>query len=223
MRQFFNGVGFPLLLLFLCANGIAQTKDYSEKGPEFAPLKDIRLTASRVDSIGPHQISVEGFVLDASSYKVATKEPAPFIEGGRGYNNVIKDIDMQYELLVAEDTGNRVHAKLIAVLTEISRLPDAERDFTRVGLVGERGRYLIFSGPVTMPNYVWFDGRVIVVRWVGMKDKRRDRSPTTETFWKEKIRFFSGGKKVPLEGLSKAFAADFMKRLAAGEFNRPAQ
>lgn len=223
MPRLFTVIILLLMLTALCTSVSAQAKDYSSKGPEFAPLRDIRLSATRVDSVGMQEISVEGYLLKASSFKIATKEPAPFLEGNSPYNNVIKDIEIQYELLVADDIQYRVHDKLIDVLKEISQMPAEQRDFSQVGLIGERGRYLIFSGPVATPNYVWFDGRIVVARFLAMRDKRRDRALTTESFWKEKIRFFSNGHKVSLEGIKKSFADDFLKRLAAGDFKRPEQ
>lgn len=221
MTRVSNFVILSMLLITLCSIGDAQTKDYSTKGPEFALLHDIRLAAVRVDSAGTHEISVEGHTLEAASFKIVTKEPAPLLDGYNPYNNVVKDIDLQYELLVAEDKKNVVHDKLIRIIKEICELPVGERNFSLVGLVGERGKYLIYSGPAGTPNYVWFDGRVVFVRFLSMRDKRRDHALTTETFWKEKIRFFANGQKVVLEGVPKSFAADFKNRLANGDFRRP--
>jgi hypothetical protein len=144
----------------------------------------------------------------------------PFLEGNNPYNNVIKDLEMHYELIVAEDRQSRVHNKLIDVLREICRLPPQYRDFSRVGLSEVGRNYLVFSGPISMPNYVWFDGRVVIVRFLRIGERRKDRLFNTETFWKDKIRFYPKGEKLPLSNLSKLFAADFMKRLEAGEFKR---
>ncbi len=214
----------PIILvwMFLLAfNTIAQVRDYSDRGPDFRLLKDIRLSVSKLAYSGTQQVSVEGRILTAEKYKIVTKDMVPFEDGVTPYNNVIKDMDMHYELLIAEDVQNLVHNNLIAVLNEICILPEARRDFSQVGLVGELGRYLMFSGPVSIPNYVWFDGRIVIVRFVRLGEKRRDRPPTTESFWKEKIRFYPAGQKLLLAKPPKSFAQDFLRRQSAGEFVRP--
>jgi hypothetical protein len=134
---------------------------------------------------------------------------------------VMKDVEIHYELMVGEDRGARIYNHLIDVLAEICRLPASERDFARVGLNGTGGNYLIYSGAASMPNYVWYDGRVVVVRFIRISDRRKDIPFNSETFWKQKIRFYPNGEKLSLSGMQKSFAADFLKRLEAGEFKRP--
>ncbi|HUR99605.1 MAG TPA: hypothetical protein VMZ26_16185 [Pyrinomonadaceae bacterium] len=210
-----------IILIFLSGlNAIAQVKEYSDRGPDFAPLKDIRLGVSAISYVGRQQVSVEGHILSAAKYNIISKDPVPF-QAGVDYNNVVKDLDMHYELMIADDARNFIHDTLIDILKDTCSGPANQIDFSQVGLVGDRGRYLIFSGPVSMPKYVWFDGRVVIARFVRFGDKRRDRSPTTETFWKEKIRFYPGGRKLVLEKPGKSFAGDFLSRYAAGEFVRP--
>jgi hypothetical protein len=209
-----------LWMFLLSSNALAQVREYSDRGSDFAPLKDIRLGVSSIEYLGKQQISVEGQTLTAAKYSIISKDPVPF-QAGVDYNNVVKDLDIHYELLIANDVQNIIHDTLIDILKEICGQPADQRDFSQIGLVGEQGRYLIFSGPVSMPNYVWLDGRVVVVRFVRFGEKRRDRSPTTETFWKEKIRFYPGGQKLVLEKPHKSFARDFLQRYATGEFTRP--
>jgi hypothetical protein len=206
--------------LFACS-AFAQVKEYSDRGPDFLPLKDIRLGVATIAYAGRQPVSVEGQILNAAKYNIVTQDSVQFIEGVTRDSIVLKDLDMYYELLVAEDLQNNVHDNLIDVLKEISAQPAARRDFSGVGLVGERGRYLIYSGPASMPKYVWFDGRIVIVRFVRFGERRRDRAATTETFWKEKIRFYPAGQKLVLAKLPKSFAEDFLRRLAAGEFVRP--
>jgi hypothetical protein len=201
-------------------NALAQVKEYSDRGTDFLPLKDIRLGASSLEYVGMQQISVEGQILNAAKYNIVTKDPVPFEGRVTSYNNVIKDLDMHYELIVAQDVRGLVHDALIDVLRETCSLPTAKRDFSEVGLVGERGKYLIYSGPVSTPRYVWFDGRVVIVRFLRFGEKRTDRAATTETFWKEKIRFYPAGEKLQLEKPPKSFPQDFLNRYAAGEFVR---
>jgi|SRR5688572_24950141 len=212
---------FWLFLATLSGGASAQFKDYSGKGVEYSILKGIGLDVLRIESTGVKQISVEGLVLDVSTFKIVTTEPVTFEEGPTQNSNVIKDLDLHYEMLVGNDRQNLIHNKLIGLLKEISNLPPADRDFSGVGLNGEKGSYLIYSGPPSMPNYVWFDGRVVVVKFVGITERRRDRAFTTETFWKRKIRLFTAGKRLRPSDVSKSFAAEFLKRHAAGEFDRP--
>ena len=209
------------LIFAFAFNAIAQVKEYSDRGPDFAPLKGIQLGVSTIEYVGTQQILVEYNILEAKKYRIVTKDVVPFEQGVNPYNNVLKDLDMHYELLVAGDKGNIIHDTLIDVLKEICGLPAAQRDFSEVGLVGEKGRYLIFSGRVSMPNYVWFDGRVVVVRFVRFGERRTDRAATTETFWKEKIRFYASGQKLLLIKPARSFAQDFLNRYAAREFIRP--
>jgi hypothetical protein len=200
----------------LSLNAFAQVREYSE----FVPLKDIRLGVSSIEYVGKQQVSVEGHTLTAAKYSIISKDPVPF-QAGVDYNNVVKDLDIHYELLIADDAHNMFHDTLIDILKEICDQPTDQRDFSQIGLVGERGRYIIFSGPVSMPKYVWIDSRVVIVRFVRFAERRRDRSATTETFWKEKIRFYPDGRKLMLEKPHKSFAPDFLRRYAAGEFTRP--
>ncbi len=209
-----------ILLLALCTCGYAQLKDYSSQGRHFSLLKDVRLGVTSIEHTGSQQISIEGFILNVSTFKLITKEPVPFIQVTGPYNNVVKDIEIHYELMVGEDRENVVHDKLIEVLNEISSMPAAERDFSHVGMSGAGKNYLLFSGPASMPNHVWFDGRIFVSRFLRLGEQRRDRALNTETFWKGKIGFFSGGKKILPSKVPKSFAADFVKRYANGEYVR---
>ncbi|MEO8041012.1 MAG: hypothetical protein ABI646_00255 [Acidobacteriota bacterium] len=213
---------FILVWIFLLTfSTIAQVREYSDRGADFLPLKDIRLGVSTIEYVSTRPISVEGQILNAAKYNIVTKDPVPFQDGVAPYNNVVKDLDMHYELLVAPDGRNIIHDTLIDVLKEICHQPMAQRDFSNVGLVGDGNRYLIYSGTVATPNYVWFDGRVVIVQFVRFGERRRDRPATTETLWKEKIRFYPAGQKLVLAKPPKSFAQDFLNRLAAGEFARP--
>jgi hypothetical protein len=61
----------------------------------------------------------------------------------------------------------------------------------------------------------------VVVRFLGLGDRRKDHAFDTETFWKEKIRFYRIGKKLTPSRVPRSFATDFLRRHAAGEFVRP--
>jgi hypothetical protein len=213
---------FLILSLFAAsATTAAQIKDYSQKGPEYSVLRDIRLDVVSIVPKGVQDILVEGREMNATVFSLVTKEAVPFLEGNSPYNNVMKDLEVHYEVMVAADRDNYVHNRLIEVLADVSKRPIKERDFSNVGLSGGRGKYLLFSGPSSMPNYVWFDGRVIIVRFIGIKERRRDRVFNTQTFWQNKIRFYAGDEKVPITSIPKSFGEGFLNRLRSGEFQRP--
>lgn len=217
-------IRYPLALiiaLFLSSICLAEHKDYSDRGGEYELLKGIRLQAVSVEFKDKCTRHFFGDRLECSVFLVRTREVVPFLDHANPYNNVMKDLDFYYEVAVGVDVGSILHNQLIRDINgEIKVLAKKEK-ITGVGMSGPVDSYLLFKGKAKMPDVVWFDGRFVDVIFKRMSERRKDRTSTTESFWKSKIRFYHGDQRIPIEPMERDAIRKFQTDHKHGKFKKP--
>jgi hypothetical protein len=215
---------FWLLALF-CGIALGDFKDYSNTGVEYKLLKNIRFDALSVSFVEKRKVFVLGELAEASVFKIKTREDADAVDGPADqYNNVHTDVDMVYEFIVGPDGGHRIYDGLIDQIYAISlNAPDKGKEFRELGLFPTADSYLIYKGPAAIPELIWIDDKFVQVnfKYFDSKIRRRDRAENTETFWRDKIRFYSDEKKLRIESVKEGFRDWFLRLYREGKFKKP--
>jgi len=210
-----------LLLGIICGNAFADFKDYSKTSKDYAILKGIRLDASDVVFVEKRTVEVLGKKVEASVFEVKTTETVSFMDGLQPYPNVMKDIDLYYELIVGEDKNRSVHDKVIDEIRSLLLDPKVtSKDLKSTGISVKDGSYILYRGHINAPDLIWFDERFFHVRFKRFSERRRDRAATTETFWQRKIRLYNDDGRVPINQMRIEFKEAFFKMLKEGKFKK---
>lgn len=213
-------LAIPVLAACLGLTGYGQLKDHSQQSGDFAILKGIKLAAIKIEFTGTREIGFLGKGFQCSTFAVTTREAVNFFDQSTNqYNNVIKDLAVHYELVVGWDTDNEIHDRLIENISSALQHP-ANGDKLDMGFVGDKHRYLLYDGRAKMPTLVWFDQRFIQVSFKRFGERRRDRIKNTETFWKDKIRFYSGDTVLPIKAMNDETRKMFMLHYNENQFTR---
>lgn len=213
------------LIAGFCDISLADLKDYSNIGEEYRVLKNIRFNALNITFAEKRKVIVLGEVFEGFVFKVKTREVAGAVDGpSHQYANVHTDLDIVYEVVVGLDIERKIHDQLIDEIHSLALNPSSGgKEFKEIGLLQYAGPYLLYKGQAKLPDLVWFDGRFVQIsfKYFDSKIRRKDRAETTETFWQDKIRFYSGEKKLRVEAVKEGFREQFLKLYDEGKFRKP--
>lgn len=210
-----------LFTLSLCSFtvALADHKDYSTRGDKYKILNNIRIDAVSVDFIKTEPIEIFGEVSEVSVFEIRTREVVPFMDHRNPYNNVMKDLDLYYEMVVGRDEKHRIYDSLIKKIVVLCSGTNSAK-VVEAGLVMTGDKQLIFDGSYKQPDLVWFDDRFVKVKFKRFSERRRDRIADTATFWKDKIRFYFENRTIPIEKMKSEFPIEFLKLHRDGKFTR---
>ena len=206
-----------LLVMCFTATAAGQLKDHSQRGEEYAILKDIKIAAVKIEFKGTIDVPYVGKNFECSIFAIKTREAVNFIDHGSGSTNVIKDLDIYYEMLVGRDPDYSIHDRMIENIFTVLSDP-ANREKADMGFVSGKRSYLLFDGKAKTPDLVWFDQRFVDVSLRRFSERRRDRVQDTETFWKDKIRFFSDDTAMPIKAMNEETRNLFLTQYKTGKF-----
>ncbi len=218
---------FRILLLLLMMNVIltitcfAGHRDYSKRGAEYSVLNGIRLKVNKISFFEKRLVSVEGFDLSASVFKVRSNVTIQTRESVVSEGSAWEDLDVEYELIVGNDNSNHLHDKLIEDIHRFWLTHPLDNSVTGdKNVTLNDGTYLIFTGRWPPPDAVWFDGRFVIVKFSRFLDKNKGGFGAEQSFWEGKIRFYDGKKRVKLEFLVNGRQAEFLRLYDSGRFKR---
>lgn len=212
-----------LLLLFgiSCGRVFADFKDYSNTSKDHAILSGIRLDALDVSFVEKRTVEVLGNKVEASVFDIRTVETVSFLDGVQPYPNVMKDINLYYELIVGEDKTRVVHDNAIEEIRSVFRDSKATSDNLKsIGISIKDASYLLYRGHFKTPDLIWFNEKFFHVRFKRFSERRRDRAATTGTFWQKKIRVYSDAGKMPINQTKIEFKEPFLKMFREGKFKK---
>lgn len=210
------------LFVFLMLVGavLARDTDYSKRGGEFTILKGIRLNVGHLAFKEKRKIEVVGKSLEAPVFTFTATVTIQTRESVVSQGSVWEDLPLEYELIVAPDTKNEVHDLLIEDIYRHWTSPETKNSWIFDRSVYWKGQsYLIFDGSI--PKLVWFDHRVIQLKFIKFLDKRKSGFGAEQSFWERKIRFYDGKTRLKLEFLVNGLQNEFVKLHDQGFFVAP--
>jgi hypothetical protein len=212
---------FSILLTFSQVT-LGGFTDYSKKGGEYEILKDIRLNVDKVNFVEKRKVKVLDEDLDSSVFEVKAYTTIQTVESYSGIGSVFEDLETEYELIISKDSEYKVHDKLIEKIHKI--LMDDPKDnfvFSKINLTYRNGKYLIVEGEYAVPNFIWFDGRIVQIKFKRFSDKKKNGLGAEQGFWEKKIRFYVNDRKFPIEFMMNKFQNEFLQLYKDGKFKRP--
>jgi hypothetical protein len=89
-------------------------RDFSHKGPEYAPLENLRFAATDITYLGSERVDLFGKTYAASKYRVpatVTSEVAETV-GSQTLSGFVKR-SANFDIFVVDDTNRAVHDRLV--------------------------------------------------------------------------------------------------------------
>ncbi|MBV9215764.1 MAG: hypothetical protein JO053_06265 [Acidobacteria bacterium] len=206
-----------LLLSLLSAAAFASDTDYSSRGGEFAILKGIRLNVGHLAFKEKRHVEAAGKPLEASVFGCRAVVTIQTRESVVSQGSEWEDLGIEYELIVSPDRKNEIHDLLIDDIYRYWTHPEDQVPWGyERGVYWKDQSYLIYDR-IAVPRLVWFDGRVVQLKFIRFLDDKKSGYGAEQGFWEKKIRFYDGKTRLKIEYLN-GIGDQFMKMYGQGFF-----
>jgi len=214
-----------LLALATVASGKPRVefRDFSQKGPDYRPLENVRLAADDVTYAGSEQIEILGKSYLAIKYSMVAKIRVQTLCAiGTVNTEVYETFPANFDILVVDDKSRILHDSYVHSMYALwsrKELYSGEWYFD-FGIKDDR--YVIAAMPDLVDKkgfyFIWVNGRVIKFVFNGFRDKDAGGWGVMDSFTSDNLRIRIGDAEFRAYQYPLSARKKFLKLYRAGFF-----